>query len=134
MNIVYVWIGISSIGLLLSLHLSLQSHRDLGSLGDRANGRRKIAFSRFLREFLRATVHIMWIVSGLSALDVIGNEWFVPGLLWGNICLVVNSLIDARTRPILFQSREHHEETPIEQQDREVGDERRRLQQEQDGT
>lgn len=104
--IVGAWLALSFVGATVSAHLSNESRLDLKALGPDGNGRHAAAWSRLLRESGRLTVHIGYILAGLTALDIIALDWiFVPALLWGNIVLVTNSLIDARTRRLLWQTR-----------------------------
>lgn len=104
---VIAWIVISSLGLILSLVLVNESRQDLLALPNRENGRRTAAWSRALREGLRVTVHGAYLYAGLAVLDIFGDRAFtVPILIWGNIVLVLNSLIDARTRYLLYATRD----------------------------
>lgn len=108
LGVVYAWLLVSAIGTVVSAYLTNESRHDLRSLPNRTNGRRLAAWSRLLREFLRVTVHLAYIVAGLIALGVLPlpQGVLVPILMYGNIALVVNSLIDARTRYLLFASRD----------------------------
>lgn len=104
---VAAWIALSIIGLGLSLYLSNESRHDLMALPNRTNGRRVAAWSRLFREGLRVTVHAAYLLAGLAAAGAIDARWLViPALMWGNTVMVTNSLIDARTRYLLFASRD----------------------------
>ena len=117
-KLVGVWLGLSIVGAFVSAHLSNESRLDLIALGHDGNGRHRIAWSRLIRETGRLTVHIGYILSGLTAVDVIDIDWFIlPSLIWGNIVLVTNSLIDANTRRLLWVYRE----TDLQREDREEG-------------
>lgn len=106
--IVIGWTAISTIGLLLSLYLVNESRLDIAAVSQEGNGRRKVAFSRFWREGIRATVHATYIVAGLTVLEVlpISRAVVVPILIWGNIGLLINSVVDARIRPTIYDRRE----------------------------
>lgn len=128
------WVAISGLGLILSLYLTIQSWLDIVELTRNPNGKDEylIARSRFAREGVRVTVHWDWLLLGISILlGVNVGVLFVMALLHGNVALTMNSLIDARTRALIHR-RTNRAETEIERQDREVGDERRKRQ-EQDG-
>lgn len=128
------WVAISGLGLILSLYLTIQSWLDLVFLTRNPNGEDEylIARSRFAREGVRVTVHWDWLLLGISILlGVNVGILFVMALLHGNLALTTNSLIDARTRTLIHR-RTNRVETALQQQDREVGDERRKRQ-EQDG-
>lgn len=108
MTIVWVWLAVSIIGLIVSSYLSRESLLDLGALPEDRNGRRIAAWSRFSREAIRASVHGLYILAGLAALGILPGllpfiVWF---LMWGNIALVINSAIDARTRHLLREPQE----------------------------
>jgi len=126
----------SALGLVLSSYLTRDSWLDLRALNTAGlqNGKRLAASSRLWREFLRATVHLVYLAIGIPLL---GRDIELPivvvALMWGNLALVVNSLIDARTRALLYETRDtERPETTIEREDREVGDTRRALQAEND--
>lgn len=117
---VIVWILASVGGAILSAKLSNESRRDLDALARRgiANGRRAAARSRRLRETIRLTVHLAYILAGVLVLRVIPlpEGWtpatiVVPILIYGNLAMVANSLIDLRTRPLLWETR--GDEAPI---------------------
>lgn len=111
--VVIAWVALSAGGLLLSLYLARESWLDLKALGDMLNGRRWAARSRFAREGLRMTVHWTWLLMGVSVLlDVRLGALIVLGLLYGNVVLVTNSLIDARTRFLLFSTRGKEPDLP----------------------
>lgn len=122
MSVVWAWLVISALGLGVSLYLARESSIDLNTV-EGSNGRRLAAWSRLLREVLRASVHFAYILAGLGALDIIPwlRPFIVPILMYGNIVLLVNSLIDARTRHLLYDTRE----TDLQREDREAGDIRR---------
>jgi hypothetical protein len=118
--IIGAWVGLSAFGFLLSLFLTRESWLDMRALGLQLqwrflpwhwgphdyNGRRTAAVSRFWREFLRATVHAAYLAIGVPLLDVEATlSFFVAALMWGNAVLVTNSLIDARTRFLLYVTR-----------------------------
>lgn len=114
MTAVTVWVIVSAMGLMLSVLLTTESWRDILALGDRGNGRRMVARSRFIREGLRITVHWAWLLLGLSVLmDVELGAKIVLGLLYGNAVLVVNSMVDARTRVVMYRTRD--DEPPIQE-------------------
>lgn len=121
-KLVGVWLALSIVGAFVSAHLSNESRLDLKALGPDGNGRHTAALSRLVREAGRLTVHIGYILAGLTALDVIDIDWVIlPSLIWGNIVLVTNSLIDANTRRLLWQVRE----TDTQREDRIAGEARR---------
>lgn len=124
----WVWLTLSLIGLAVSGYLTRESVLDLRALPPSTNGRRYLAWSRLSREFLRTTVHIVYILAALGALRILPVflPFIVPFLMYGNLVLVANSVIDARSRRHLFETRK--DETVIQQEDREVGDIRRALQ------
>lgn len=104
---VAIWIAVSVVGLVISLYLVNESRKDMQALANLVNGRRLAARSRGIRETMRVTVHAAYIVAGLSVLDLLPfRDWVVPILIWGNLSLVVNSLVDARTRFLLFETRD----------------------------
>lgn len=101
-----VWVILSASGLFLSLILVWESWQDIKALGSASNGRRWSARSRFAREGLRVTVHWTWLLMGASVLlDISLGVLLVLGLLYGNLVLVVNSVIDARTRSLIYRTR-----------------------------
>lgn len=107
MTVIWAWVGLSTIGLLVSVYLTRESILDLQALPVDANGRRTAAWSRLLRESLRATVHLVYLAIGLPLLGRdVQLTYVVLGLMWGNIVLVINSVIDARTRYLLYETRE----------------------------
>jgi hypothetical protein len=111
--LVIAWVVASAIGLALSVYLTIESWRDIAALGDRANGRRTVARSRFIREGMRVTVQWAWLLLGLAVLrDVPVGSLFVAALLYGNIAMGVNSLVDARSRPLLHHTRSTEPEIP----------------------
>ena len=117
-RIVGIWLALSIVGVTVSGHLTNESRLDLIALGDDGNGRHRIAWSRLIREGGRLTVHLGYIAAGLSALDIWFPDWvLLPALIWGNVVLVTNSLIDATTRRLLWQTRE----TDVQREDREAG-------------
>lgn len=101
-----LWIFSSLVGLFLSAALLNQTRLDLRALGHLANGRRLIAQSRALREAARFSVHAAYIVAGLAALGLVPfRDWIVPILIYGNLAMVANSLIDLRTRHLIYDTR-----------------------------
>jgi hypothetical protein len=111
--IILVWVGLSAFGLVLSTYLTRESFHDLRSLDPDANGRRTAAWSRFLREGLRITVHGVYLAIGIPLLGRdVQLTFVVLGLMWGNVVLVLNSLIDARARRLLFETRESEPSLP----------------------
>ena len=112
--LLWAWLLVSLAGLCLSLYLSNASRLDLRALGARANGRRRVAWSRLVRESMRVIVHARYNVAALIAGDLIGPDRsddvnttvIVSILMWGNIAMFINSLIDARTRPLLYSTRD----------------------------
>lgn len=107
MSVIHVWVLLSAAGLLLSLILSRESILDLRALPNQVNGRRIAARARLAREALRASVHAVYLAIGLPILDrEVELTLVVLGLMWGNLVLVVNSLIDARTRYLLYATRD----------------------------
>jgi hypothetical protein len=104
--LVIAWVVASGLGLALSVYLTTESWRDLLAMGERANGRRAVARSRFIREGVRVTVQWTWLLLGVSVLlEVPVGSKFVIALLYGNISMGVNSLVDARYRPTMRQHR-----------------------------
>lgn len=119
MTEVWVWLAVSAAGLLVSSYLTHESVLDLQALPPGTNGRRSAAISRLTREALRATVHVGYILAALAVLQILPHlrPFVVPFLIYGNVVLLVNSVIDAQTRRHLFDTRE----TDIEREDREAG-------------
>ena len=112
---VVVWIVTSLLGLILSAALLNQSRLDLRALGEMANGRRLVVQSRGLREAARFTVHGAYIVAGLSALGILPfTDWIVPILIYGNLAMVGNSLVDLRTRHLVYATRDAEPPIPGE--------------------
>lgn len=105
--VVVAWVVVSLLGALVSLYLVHESRLDVDAFENRANGRRRIARSRFIREAMRVTVHEAYIVAGLTVLGVLplSTAIVVPILMWGNVVMLANSVIDARTRALLFATR-----------------------------
>jgi hypothetical protein len=122
-TIVWVWLGLSLLGVAVSGFLSYQSLLDLRSLPASVNGRRAAARSRLAREFLRVTVHVGYILAALGVLMIVPGlrPFVVPFLVYGNAALVANSLIDTTTRHLLKDTRE----TDVQREDREAGEIRR---------
>lgn len=107
------WVVFSATGLVLSAFLCRQSWQDIVVLANLTNGRRWAALSRFVREGLRATVHWVWLLLGVGALLGINyGAMTVVGLLYGNVVLVVNSLVDARTRTLIYRTRAREPDIP----------------------
>lgn len=106
-----VWLAVSFAGLLVSLYLTHESRLDLAALGTRANGRRLVARSRMLREGIRVTVHGGYVLAGLAGLGILPREIIVPCLIYGNLALLINSLIDWRARGPILETR--HGEPPM---------------------
>ena len=114
MSAVYIglWIILSLFGLILSAALLNQTRLDLKALGQMANGRRLIVQSRGLREAARFTVHGAYIVAGLSALGILPfRDYIVHILIYGNLAMVGNSLVDLKTRHLVYATRD--KEPPI---------------------
>jgi Flp pilus assembly protein TadB len=106
-NIIHVWVAVSLVGLALSMYLSAESIRDLMALPNKTNGRRTVARSRLLRESMRVSVHLAYLVLGVSAWGSNpGLSFSIVALMWGNVAMLVNSLVDARTRRVLAQPRD----------------------------
>lgn len=146
MSIIHSWVALSALGLLLSLYLARESLHDLHSLGlcfrspvyrwgvrlpwywqGTHNGRRVAAKARLARESLRISVHSVYLAIGIPILSrEVDLTFVVLGLMWGNLALVISSLIDARTRFLIYATRDG--ETAIQAEDRQVGDTRRELQ------
>lgn len=105
--VVSFWITVSVLGLLISLQLTNESRLDLQALPANANGRRTAAWSRFAREAVRVSVHLLYLVAGLTVLGLLPLPRFIilPALVYGNIALVINSLIDTSTRRLLWETR-----------------------------
>jgi hypothetical protein len=108
-NIIHVWVALSLLGLVLSMYLAVESILDLRALPNKTNGRRTAARSRLFRESMRVSVHLAYLLIGVPLL-LAGAEsrltFFVAALMWGNLAMVINSLIDARTRRVLAQPRD----------------------------
>lgn len=108
------WIAISTLGLLVSGGLVLQTRLDLQALESAGltNGRRHLAWSRFWREGVRVLVHGSYIYAGLAAAHLVpgGGAVIVPILIWGNVAMLLNSTIDARSRGDVFRLLEDAED------------------------
>lgn len=105
--IIALWVSVSLVGLTLSIYLTWDSFQDLRALGSTGNGRRIAGRSRVIREGVRITVHLTYL---LIAVPLIGREDIrlsiaLLGLLYGNIALVFNSLVDARARALMYPKR-----------------------------
>lgn len=128
-----VWSIVSLAGLMLSLWLLREHHLDIRSMaGFPGNGRLIHARANRLKESIRVSVHGLFLVIGLLALDrpSSGFSLTVVVLIYGNAGIMANSLIELRTRSRLYRHRStDRPETVIEKEDREVGDHRRDLQQ-----
>jgi hypothetical protein len=106
-NIIHVWVALSLLGLVLSMYLAVESILDLRALPNKTNGRRTAARSRLFRESMRVSVHAAYLVIGVPLLGRQADlTFFVAALMWGNVAMVINSLIDARTRRLLQQPRD----------------------------
>lgn len=104
MSVVLAWVIVSLLGAAISLYLTVESIQDLRALGPLTNGRRAAAVSRLIREGVRVSVHLTFIYAGLAALELVpGRELIVPILIYGNVALVVNSIIDARARTLMLE-------------------------------
>lgn len=110
--VLWVWVLVSTAGLCLSLFLVNTTRLDLRALGARANGRRRVALGRLVRESLRVSVHAAYIFAALIAGDVIQppagiseGVVIVLILMWGNVAMVVNSAVDTMLRPQLMDTR-----------------------------
>jgi hypothetical protein len=110
---VIAWVAVSAIGLVLTIVLANESRLDLHALPKKTNGRRIVARSRLARELLRLSVHGLFLLAGFMALDLIpGRGLIVPILLWGNLVLVINSIIDHHTRRVLYVTRDGEPDLP----------------------
>lgn len=105
--VVLAWVILSVVGVIVSAGLARESWLDLTALGRNGNGRRVAAISRLTREGLRVSVHAAYILAGLGALNILPSfrTLIIPILMWGNVALVANSIIDARTRHLLYETR-----------------------------
>lgn len=105
--IVATWVGMAIFGFFLSAWLTWDSWQDLKALGDRGNGRRRAARSRFIREGLRMSVHEVYFFIGVPFImvDSVTLTQTVTGLMWGSLVLITNSFVDAATRGLMFQTR-----------------------------
>lgn len=111
--LVIAWVALSAFGLILSAFLTRESWLDIRALRDLLNGRRWAARSRFAREGLRVTVHWVWLLMGVSVLlDIRLGGLIVLGLLYGNVVMVINSLVDARTRSLIYRTRNAEPDLP----------------------
>ena len=104
-GIVWAWITLSAVGVLISGYLTNESRLDLRGLGPRANGRRQAARSRLAREFLRCTVHMVYLTAGAAALGFLPEGIIIFAIMYGNVVLVMNSMIDGSTRGALVEQR-----------------------------
>lgn len=115
-NAIYAWTFAAAVGFVLSSTLVNESRLDINALREEGdnNGRTLSALSRALREGIRATVHLGYIVAGLVALDVLPlpRQIIVPLLMYSAIAMIVNSAIDLVTRPYLYLTRNGEDDLP----------------------
>jgi hypothetical protein len=104
-TIVWVWCVIAACGMLVSTALTRSSYLDIVALGERGNGRRLLARSRFAREGIRISVHALDLLAGLFVVFLPPAHplrgLIIPILVWGNLALLINSAIDYVTRKII---------------------------------
>ena len=108
------WSLASVEGLGLSLYLANESRHDLRLLPRTTNGRRLAAWGRLAREIVRISVHAAFLCAGLGALDVLplDRDTVITLLMYGNVGIGFNSLIDARLRFLLYSTRDDEPELP----------------------
>lgn len=106
--ILLVWIILSASGATLSLYGFLDGWQDLMALENRANGRRVLARSFVITEALRFSVQLVWLGVGAAAwLDLAGQPQpakitlGVIAVFWGNVALIIKSLILLRARSLV---------------------------------
>lgn len=104
--IVLAWVLIAAAGVLLSIWSAREWTLDLLALDHRANGRRIHARAGLRREVIRFIVHAAYLGIGLPLLDrPVNVSLTVVVLLLGNVGLIVNSILDLRTRYVLLETR-----------------------------
>ena len=104
---VVVWLIIAAWGFVVSFRLVRRTRKDLKALEKRENGRRKLAWSRFIRESNRMVTSGLYFIAGLCALDILPWSFLiVPILIFGSFLVVVNSIVDSTTRESLFVTRD----------------------------
>jgi len=108
--LVVFWTTLSACGIAVSAYLVNETRLDLIALRDSRNGRRSLAWSRLFRESVRVTVHGMYFLAGLIALRIIPlpTVLILVAIIYGNVALVANSMIDARARRVLNAYREQY--------------------------
>lgn len=99
------WIAISTVGFVVSTYLTNDSRLDIRALHLDGSRARALARSRFWREGIRITVHAAYIYAALAAADILPGRGvvIVPILMWGNIAMLINSIIDLRARSVVME-------------------------------
>lgn len=89
------WTLIALVGAMLSIYLLLEAVRDLRSLGELNNGRRKRVTARLASEAIRLLIHVPFAIIGFAALGTPTGalSWTIVILIGGNVGLIANSLI-----------------------------------------
>lgn len=133
-NAAVVWTLVSLAGALVSGWGVFDAIRGLRALQGYGNGRRIIAWGYIRAESLRFLIQAAWFVLGAALLlDGRVVMWTTPTivLVVTNFALLCKSADDIWVRYRVRHVPMHsvgREETSLEKQDREVGDERRALQ------
>lgn len=125
----FIWTLVAGIGAIFSARLVTQWVEELRGLGTIQNGRRLLARGRLASEVIRLVVHSAFFLLGLLFIGVPGAFGpVVVVLIAGNFLLIVNSAISLYIfRRLEFQHDTMIDETQIEQEDREFGTLRRKL-------
>jgi hypothetical protein len=100
-SVLVAWTATACIGAALSAYLLVQALLDLQALGGVRNGRRWRVWGRILQEGIRLSIHVPFALLGFALLsqDIQPRLSFtVYVLLWGNLGLVVNSLVSVYVR------------------------------------
>jgi hypothetical protein len=100
-SVLVAWTATACIGAALSAYLLVQALLDLQALGGVRNGRRWRVWGRILQEGIRLSIHVPFALLGFALLsqDIQPRLSFtVWVLLWGNLGLVVNSLVSVYVR------------------------------------
>ncbi len=129
-----VWTLVALLGAIVSLIGVADGLGDLRALHGEANGRRRLARGYLRGETIRLFIQLSWVsVGGLALLDDRPGMWSLGAVvvIAGVAGLMLNSILDRLDRRFVrryLQRADSRPETIIEQEDREIGDERRRKQ------
>ena len=115
MNLVWLWILISALGLLLTAYLAHDSWRDLRTLRKAgvANGRRALARIWFAVDVILGIAHLAFLGLGLTLLDHdLPLSFSALIFIYGNLSMIAVSALNATLRHLLYRTRDGEPSIP----------------------